>query len=392
MITNKKETKEFIRCLIDEKLTYSKLEKRLGYKQGYAKVKVSRLKKARYIKKGREGYHLTEKGNKLYRTPEPVITTQGKQVNIHFHKIKAKVLHKNLYPKEDFLKTAETIIQVRRLQEQITISELNNTKVIIFKNLLGTEIRATTKHILIKIPKLIYQSLDHCLLHSEKYFNEILPKLERFFDIKIDNKFINQFWVSTRHIEYVNNYLALIHKKYKQMHIEILDNKTGKRLLYFDESGNTINAETEHIKQGVDVGYNLEQFDRDLVDGFSMSNNFKTITDFKVSTNAEVKDIKNLLSMVAVNQSNNLKIQDAIIKDHQIYGEHAKTHTNLLIKLEKKFEEIIGLTEEKAKEKYDKLISLIKSKEDVLKYPDLVMSLSTNQKIDLSHWLIENFD
>lgn len=281
MITKKREAiKDFLILLVDKRLKYTQIEKKLGYQKGYTKVKVSRLKKQGFIEKKQRIWHFTNKGQRLYRTPSRLITSKEQQVNIHFHRIKAKILKKNLLKSnQDFLEKVEMIIQIKKPDYEI--SQLQNTKIYILKSLYGTEIRATTSHILIKIPKMVFESLDHCLKYSEQYFNDILPKLERYFGIVLDTRFINIVWTSQRHIEYINHHLALIHRKYDCMDIEVIDNKTGKRELYFDRSGKTINAETEAIKKGVDIAYNLEQFDRDLVEGYSMNQNRVSIEEMK---------------------------------------------------------------------------------------------------------------
>lgn len=304
-----KQKKDFLIMLVDDKASYSHIEKKLGYEKGVAKVKVNRFKREGLIIKRGEHYEFTDKGNKLFRGLERVLTEEG-QVNIHFHKIKAKILEKRLFRQgSTFIEKVEKLIQIPSIREQVSdidMSKLKNHNIIIFKGFHGTQIRATTEHILIGIPKMIYDSLDACLRYSEDYFKEILPKVEKFFDIKLDNHFVNEYWVSSRHIAYVNHKLGLLHKKYKCMDIEIKDDVTGQRLLYFDGSNGQTDTETASTRKGVDIAYNLEQFDRDIVEGHSLSGNQKAIESVKVSTDITMKDLRTFLSEMNVSQDKSL--------------------------------------------------------------------------------------
>jgi Mn-dependent DtxR family transcriptional regulator len=312
--------REFLSLLIDEKLSYSEIETRLGYQSGYSKVRVNRLKAQGYIEFKDGRYLITEKGNSLYRGLKRVITDKEQLVDIHFHKIKAKILEKNLLKGQHTItEKVETIIQIKRLHEQVKYSELNNNKIIIFENLYGSEIRVTTESVLIGIPKVMFTNLDQCMKSSDEYFKEIIPKIERFFDIKLDTNYINQFWMSSRHIEYINHKLALIHKRYSCMDIEILDEKTGERLLYFDHSGGKINAETASIRKGIEVAQSLEQFDRDIVDGHSLSRNHEEIKATKVKADVTFKDIKEAFESLHTVLEKHLE-QDLVFK--QDFNQH----------------------------------------------------------------------
>lgn len=377
MKKKREELKRILSYLIDDKLTYSKIESLMGYKKGTIKVKIHRAKKKGYIIYRGENYQFTEKGNQLYRRVKRIVTDSEQIINIHFHRIKAKIIKKNLIKKSsDFLHKVETIIQVKRLQqeEDYEISYLNNTRIYIFKKLYGTEIRATSRSILIKVPRQVSMSIDHCLKLTEEYFKEIIPKIERYFDIVLDTRFINQFYVSSRHIELMDHMLARIHKKYGLMHIEVLDNETGERKLYFDESGRKLNSETASTREGIEIAENLETFDRDIVNGYSMSKNSESIIKVDEKINQFTTSIDKLNQSIRLeiyNKQLHLKVlQD--IRD-SINVSNLKQSHNINI--------------QKLKQIQDK----IKDKADIFKLGDEIKLLNQTEQDLLWEWWTDKY-
>ena len=71
--------------------------------------------------------------------------------------------------------------------------------------------------------------------------------------------------------------------------------------MYFDFSNGKPNAETNSTKQGVDIAYNLEKLDQDIVEGLSLGGNLQNIQALQKVIEQNNEQLSVLIGLVKSN-------------------------------------------------------------------------------------------